>query len=652
MTPGKDQHYQDTVVRLIRLSELTGDAQGVDEYYDAALKSGTLRAEVIYLYSKWTARRINMPAEERLARADAGFAALQPNQSYFPQATYYRGALKVEQKKYDEAIAFFETVVKLPVPKKDPKLRHLQDLASLAVARVLVEQGKLAEAVERYRAFPSDSEEYVEALFERADTLVRMGNLEEALRTSEILIVIAKDTSVAPDAQILHANLLLKLGASNHEEYEKASLAFGNVVQTYKPVRDQVKAIIDLPEPVKYFEELLGREPNTDVTRMLPRAAQGFVDPSSEVKTATNIRRDLSASGKDVKDSDELAKKLLEILSRGGLDMFPQLREANGRAVQMSNTLVRLESNLVRLQVKLLGDDVPPAVKAEFERLKQERDRLDALFQQLPKNQDEYDLRLQKFRAVISKLEKKSFQVRQDIDQLNATLNGDEKYWRDTVATKHADPALVKEQENDFKQHKMVLEQLDALHLRINKQLSDEKLNLFAQANGGKEEEALRAQYHQQLTEMQQLISRALPQVRADNRPLLDRLSKARDEIDRQQSLLSALRLQLRTKADERANSYRQKVLTEQSKLTGYHGGLDGFGTQTGQMLGQIAVNAFERVARQFNDIVLKGDVGVIDVAWARKQEHTDKIMKSGKEKEDALKLLQDRFKEVLNDAD
>jgi len=49
---------------------------------------------------------------------------------------------------------------------------------------------------------------------------------------------------------------------------------------------------------------------------------------------------------------------------------------------------------------------------------------------------------------------------------------------------------------------------------------------------------------------------------------------------------------------------------------------------------------------------VLKADVGMIDVAWTRKKDRSDRISQLGRDKDGEIQRLQDRFREVLTDAD
>ncbi|HCF61353.1 MAG TPA: hypothetical protein DFS52_25575, partial [Myxococcales bacterium] len=69
-------------------------------------------------------------------------------------------------------------------------------------------------------------------------------------------------------------------------------------------------------------------------------------------------------------------------------------------------------------------------------------------------------------------------------------------------------------------------------------------------------------------------------------------------------------------------------------------------------LIGTIAYQSFKRIRRQFYELVLKADVGLVDVAWTRKQNKTNEIQDLAKQKEREVKGLEDEFKEVLKEVD
>jgi hypothetical protein len=104
----------------------------------------------------------------------------------------------------------------------------------------------------------------------------------------------------------------------------------------------------------------------------------------------------------------------------------------------------------------------------------------------------------------------------------------------------------------------------------------------------------------------------------------------------------------VRKKGDE----IRDKVVAEQVLLKQYNGDETRASGEAGQLVGRIAFDSFRRVRGQFYDLVLKADVGVVDVAFTRKRDKTSDIQKTAADKDRQLRALDEEFKEVLKEAD
>jgi hypothetical protein len=60
-----------------------------------------------------------------------------------------------------------------------------------------------------------------------------------------------------------------------------------------------------------------------------------------------------------------------------------------------------------------------------------------------------------------------------------------------------------------------------------------------------------------------------------------------------------------------------------------------------------VAAASFESVKKRFYDIVIKADIGVVDVAWRQKEERTHTINDLVRAQKDALDDLEHDFKEL-----
>ena len=71
---------------------------------------------------------------------------------------------------------------------------------------------------------------------------------------------------------------------------------------------------------------------------------------------------------------------------------------------------------------------------------------------------------------------------------------------------------------------------------------------------------------------------------------------------------------------------------------------------QADQLLGPVAEQTFEIVDDEIRDLVMEADVGILDVAWARKQARTEKVTELVQELRQRSTELEDEFDEVLED--
>ena len=63
-----------------------------------------------------------------------------------------------------------------------------------------------------------------------------------------------------------------------------------------------------------------------------------------------------------------------------------------------------------------------------------------------------------------------------------------------------------------------------------------------------------------------------------------------------------------------------------------------------------MTAQSFKNIRERFYQVVVRSDVGIVDVSWALKQNKTDENSRLVREKKRELKLLDDEFKEVLKE--
>jgi hypothetical protein len=139
----------------------------------------------------------------------------------------------------------------------------------------------------------------------------------------------------------------------------------------------------------------------------------------------------------------------------------------------------------------------------------------------------------------------------------------------------------------------------------------------------GSGDEVLRQHLLKLIDQERDLLRMARDPARAEAFARLDRVdADGVDLVNRTRSVRS----RIDAAVDDRLGSVRQMLLNERQALEAYRRSLDGIEANAGDLRAQATAVALDRVRREVSRIVLRGDVGIIDTAFARKQAETETI--------------------------
>lgn len=118
-------------------------------------------------------------------------------------------------------------------------------------------------------------------------------------------------------------------------------------------------------------------------------------------------------------------------------------------------------------------------------------------------------------------------------------------------------------------------------------------------------------------------------------------------DIDQQ---LAQLESALEQQVEKKVGDVRAQLAIEVERVNKYSGEFGDLQASTSAVLGPVATRTLAQVEKQFKDFVLQADVGIIDVAWARKQAETKKVNDLIKEQQDRTLELENEFSDVLEE--
>lgn len=641
-------HYKEALARYLEIAGRLNEFTGIDEYIKQArgLSGGALPPELTYVYAKWMFRRQDLPVEERVERSRSIFLALAGDQSgpFHVQSTYFIGVGYVRLKQWDQALAQFLAVTQAQA--RDDKERAVKELADLSMGRVYFEVGKYDDAIDRYARIGQASDSFPDSLYEIAWCYVRKGELERAKNATEVLLLVAEDSVLAPEAKILQGTLLQKL-----QKYDEAIDTYTQVINTYSPVRDEIDALLTVnKDPVQYFDELLARNEKTlDVTRLLPPVALKWASTRQEVAEAVGITSALDASRKGIEESGAIADRILRSLDERGVESFPVLQEGYTRADAVDTSLTRAEASLTSIEEVVVDAQMTGEQRRQLGELKQKQLELRRRIETLPTTTEQVKARKERIQAAIDALDKTAFQLGIDIQAQQAQLTAIRKFVDDTKAQRKNKP----EDEKAFLE-KVTLEQraLDGMQAQLDElrsQMLSERNNADKAVGG---EGLLKQEYAQLLEQERQLLGQSRQLLPGDAQKVLLRADVIRADCNAVRERVVRSKGIVRERVAQKAQKLREQVLLEQRLIEGYRTETAAVTGETRNLVGRIAFDSFKRVRQSFYDLVLKADVGVVDVSFQRKQDKTSSIQKLASQKDRELKQLDDEFKEVLKDVD
>jgi hypothetical protein len=98
---------------------------------------------------------------------------------------------------------------------------------------------------------------------------------------------------------------------------------------------------------------------------------------------------------------------------------------------------------------------------------------------------------------------------------------------------------------------------------------------------------------------------------------------------------------------DERVKELRQDIDVERELMDEHRRSMQQLVSASQGGAGVLAYLNFMRARAEFNEIILRGDVGIIDVVWKKKEDMSNKIGRLFEERSAELRLLQEAFEEV-----
>jgi tetratricopeptide (TPR) repeat protein len=635
-------YVQSALSRLIEIAIRTRDFRKVDAYFLSvqALPSPTLSVTTAYFRAKYLYHRavpiddvLDTPPDAslrgidqgRLEQAREGFLTVPSGTEFALRARYFVGTIYTLRGEYLDAIAAFHAVLGQE-PANDEE-RQVVDLAYLALGRLYYETEQFDQAVEAYRAVQQTSPQFDQALYELAWTYIGMGDAIQAERSLELLSVAAPDSVLNADGKILRGDLLARTG-----RYEEAEAVFDEVRATFGPIRDELdRRRREHPDLHAYFRQLVRENLDSfDIDDFLPESARPWVDLEGDYQRALDLLAGLSEARQLASETEELAQRITAVLSAPNrVSVFSDMRRQRERTTALRNRAARVRGTLIDAEAQGRSKR-----GGELDRVRARRQELQADVMTMPVNTEDFVDRdfeeLEEYRNAERKLQA----LRVEILGLEARITAS-KTGLAAVDPGKVDPKLVREQ---LQVHEAEVTRYEEDLTWIRRRLEVGRLHTGVGDARYQADDVQRSKFIGLVGRERALAGSGGP--RYDS--AFARVTAVERQLDQRDAEVASA-------VHQRVAQMMEVVDEETTNLARYRRTLRSFEGETEEVIGAITYLNFNHVLDRFNDLILRADVGKIDVSWARREDHRLRIDSLTRERARELQSLDDEFRDVMD---
>ena len=605
--------------RLIFMSYSLGEYAEAEKYYDQFAKEGndiSRDPELLYYYAK------SLFFGGKTDEAAGLFSSLQKDAEFYPQARYFLGVIALRDKKFEDARAIYEEILTLSEDAGYHNFKNIRELAELAVARIDFESGDMDSAFAHYAPVSLDSRSFPQAYYELSWTFIKRDQFDDAISSLRLLKNLAPYSRVATQAEILEGTLLVKMG-----RFGEAMVLFNSIVSRYSKYQDELfsidgKAFMASGRSGKVSDFLLPYSP----------AVRSILEDSKKFSETVVLNDTIIDLEEELKRIEDIGKKVSTIAgNKNAAAIFPPLKVAVKTAMTLRNRIASVKNSLVMARNEYAGSSLSEAERGDFERLDSEKRSLLDVNETSSIPAARIRERAEEYGDKVVKLDEKMHGVSMELEALAARIDK-------LIASYSEDKNLEKENEKEFLdkigQERENYNALSAENESCQAEIDDEKNGLVLGGTLIEAENAIRDSFNGILARQQGIIGNA-----PDTTDAFE-VSALIGEADRIDARLAEFTDRLNDSMKGIISELRASYEQEKNNVDGYRSELMRAKREVEEMAVLALYSNMNTARNIFADLVLQGDLGLIDVAWEMKEESSSEIMRLKTRKANEIQQL------------
>ncbi len=621
--PGMSRFRQKAIERLIEIAIHVDDYEGIDVYFQQL--GQTPDAEARYVKGKYLFFRGDSDGALR------EFAGVTGDRALELKASYFIAVIHTSKGRYDEAVEVFTKGAQAEAETAEE--RELVDLMNLGVGRLCFEKELLDPAMEAYQKVEQHSKHFDAALYEAASVMIRAGDTVRAERVLEVLTLAVPGSRYIPRARLLRGNLLLRAG-----RFDEAERVFEETIDQFTPVKDQLDTVMaEQSDASGFFAGMIDRSLGVfDTSGLLPPLVIKWVSEEPDVQRALDLVSDLGVARENTLETERLIRLLGAVIDGPSrVNAIPNLRSAMRRSQQLGNRLGQMRSELLAIEEGKAGK-----LGSEIARLRDERRGLQEKLAALPTSDRDYERREQQAREIHQRMSHELARNTIRIDNLSAVIVAVERFIEDARYFEGVPAESIKAVGDELARHRESVARMREEMTVLKEEVEAQRYQVGVGDVKDREDRELRRR-------IKEIVQKERALLRGRSGSLGSRLDKVHAAINGAEATVVEFQRKVALEADRVIEDIRRQVNFERDQVAGYHRELGTIGDEAEQVVGSVTFANFSNVRKRFHELLLKADVGIIDVAWSRKEGHSERIRGLTKARLNEINWLDDEFREV-----
>ncbi len=642
----RGKYHEPSVMRLVEIGIWQNDPTDIDTHLTTLGSSSN--PEAPYVRGKW------LFSQGKHDEAITVLSTVPRDTDHDFQAQYYKGTAMVAKNELGQATnVFIDLIARKPRTMND---RRVIELSQMALGRLYYEQDQPAKSIDSYLLVDRKSDLFPDALYEVAWVYVKGKQYDKALRALELLHLSEPTSPKGATVRILEGNLRIRkaqkirlnlitgsLDAAKEgdpeTEYDKARAVFQETHDLYLPSYLALEQMVQqTSDPGQYLSQIAGRSGHVFMASSpLPEAAAQYLREEPEVQRIVSVEQDLGEIESNLKQAEANVARLEGVLSANDRTaVYPALQSRRNRIGEIQDDLIKMRTDLAEQQLKLVAESGETA----------QRRSLVASYSASPSVEKTWANTVQTAQLEYSKIDDASFEVTAALGNTQAMAVAIRKYVTDMASA--GTPVTIAGQANE--ELSLAAKEAQAIEDELGQ--IQRELTLGRDLAGVGDPEVARVR------ELRKQVKAALD---AEHRSLANAASGSKDRgksqklaamgdrATRLSELLAQTEAQLDSLATQGIEQAKQVISQERANIVAYKAELDTLQKESTSIGGTILGSSFKNVKARFYDIVIRTDVGTVDVSWSQKEDADDDFKRLNLARQRDLKQLKDEFKGVLD---